>query len=637
MPKAFHQRQIDRPLANVQPRDDDLRGCAVNQIRADSDDRTDSDDGDLKRRHHGATAHAGQADEHPDQKTSGGKTSVNRHSETGTVSGRTVNSPRPAVTLVAALGTVVKPIVDPRRGDVEDDATSLKSRTLISLAGNMLVEIIGMKLILAWVLLLVLPSLLLGLAPIVAVAWANKLSVRIAAPLIGISSLVVLVAIVVIGWYGGRTLFRLAENSFWALNSIVIGPTYMVAREALRHLADLTLPRDATQAQHGRLRSAMALVAGVLVCGLALAVAVWAWRRSLWAANLSDLMAMRRMALAALANSLVLVAGYLAATAFVWGIADATLPQPRDLGTFLPRAARGRRWRVAHLSDLHIVGEHYGFRMETGRSGPQGNERVEEVLSQLEAAHARDPLDTIVVSGDMTDAGRSGEWAEFVDALDRHPRLSERMLVVPGNHDLNIADRGNTARIDLPTSPKLRLRQMRALSVASAIQGQRVRIVDRDKKLIGMTLDEVLQPRLDRMTHFADVGRPRLTRWWLEAWNQAFPMVVPPDTDTGLGFILLNSNADTHFSFSNALGMVSAEQVDGIEIAAAQYPRACWVIVVHHHLVEYPGALTPSQSASAQHSSTATGSCAACFRWPVVPSSCTDTATWTGLANAAIC
>ena len=158
----------------------------------------------------------------------------------------------------------------------------------------------------------------------------------------------------------------------------------------------------------------------------------------------------------------------------------------------------------------------------------------------------------------------------------------------PGNHDLNIADRGNTARIDLPSSPKLRLRQMRALSVASAIQGQRVRIVDRDKKMVGMTLDEVLQPRLDRMTHFSDVGRPRLTRWWLETWNQAFPMIVPPDTDTGLGFILLNSNADTHFSFSNALGMVSADQVDGIKIAAAQYPQACWVIVAHHHLIEYP-------------------------------------------------
>ena len=51
---------------------------------------------------------------------------------------------------------------------------------------------------------------------------------------------------------------------------------------------------------------------------------------------------------------------------------------------------------------------------------------------------------------------------------------------------------------------------------------------------------------------------------------------------------MLNSNADTHFSFTNALGMISAEQMRGIEIATAQYPRAIWVIALHHHVVEYP-------------------------------------------------
>ena len=37
-------------------------------------------------------------------------------------------------------------------------------------------------------------------------------------------------------------------------------------------------------------------------------------------------------------------------------------------------------------------------------------------------------------------------------------------------------------------------------------------------------------------------------------------MVLPPDTDDGLGALILNSNAETHFSFSNALGMISVEQ-----------------------------------------------------------------------------
>jgi hypothetical protein len=76
----------------------------------------------------------------------------------------------------------------------------------------------------------------------------------------------------------------------------------------------------------------------------------------------------------------------------------------------------------------------------------------------------------------------------------------------------------------------------------------------------------------------------------IQLWTRAFPLVLPPDRDDGLGIILLNSNAETHFSFINALGMISSEQARGIEIASAQYPHARWVIALHHHLVEYPRA-----------------------------------------------
>ena len=104
------------------------------------------------------------------------------------------------------------------------------------------------------------------------------------------------------------------------------------------------------------------------------------------------------------------------------------------------------------------------------------------------------------------------------------------------------------------------------------------------------SLSEALRPHYQEITRFADVGRPRLSRSLNELWARAFPMILPPDRNDGLGVILLNSNADTHFSFTNALGMVSAEQVRGIEIAAAQFPQAYWIIALHHHVVEYPKA-----------------------------------------------
>ena len=49
----------------------------------------------------------------------------------------------------------MKPIIDPRRGDLEDDASSTKRRALLSLAGSLLSEISLPKLAMAWILLLV--------------------------------------------------------------------------------------------------------------------------------------------------------------------------------------------------------------------------------------------------------------------------------------------------------------------------------------------------------------------------------------------------------------------------------------------------------------------------------------------------
>ncbi len=67
-----------------------------------------------------------------------------------------------------------------------------------------------------------------------------------------------------------------------------------------------------------------------------------------------------------------------------------------------------------------------------------------------------------------------------------------------------------------------------------------------------------------------------------------FPLVLPPETDDGLGIVVLNSNAETHFSFTNALGLVSADQVRALGIVLGQYPRACWIVTLHHHVIEYP-------------------------------------------------
>jgi hypothetical protein len=484
----------------------------------------------------------------------------------------------------------MKPLVDPRHGDIEDDASSTKSNSLLTMAGSLLGEISFGKLIVAWLILFVVPAVIVGVVPLVVSAWAGKLAGKITPAIFGVVPILLFAGVAALGWLFGRRLFRLAEGSFWSLNALVIEPVYTMCREVLRHLAERLLPETAAARSRERLRSWAAAVSGVLICAVALWVLMAVWPSSRWIGEVGDLAAPAKVAWTALANTVVVVSGYLAVAALAWGLADATMAPPRDLPKFAELTSGARAWRVAHLSDVHVVGERYGFRIESGRTGPQGDERFRRVLRLLADIHTSAPLDAVLISGDATDAGRSGEWAEFLNALAAHPAIAERVLILPGNHDINIVDRANPARLDLSIGPNSRLRKIRTMSAINAVQGARVRVVDRQKKRLGDTLSDALAPHAAELSRFADSGRPFYSTAASDRWNEVFPMVVPPERDDGLGIILLNSNADSHFSFTNALGVVSAEQVAAIDIVFAQYPHACWLIGLHHHPIEYPRA-----------------------------------------------
>ena len=482
------------------------------------------------------------------------------------------------------------PIVDPRQGDIEDDASSTKRRTLVSLAGSLLAEISLPKLIVAWTMLIVLPALLLGVAPLLASIWISKISSKAAAIFTGLWPPVVLILLIGVAWIGGKPLWRLVETNFWSLNALAVQPGYALSREALRHLAEKFLPTDVSKQRRNLVRAVSAAASGLLIAALSAWLVALAWPGARWTGSLFDLSSPSGLVHVALCNSVVIIAGYLGIAALAWALADITMAELRDLPGFAPRPAGGRTWRVAHLSDIHVVGERYGFRIESGRAGPRGNERLRQLLAELNEHHAHRPLDLVLITGDLTDAGRSSEWAEFMDALAPYPRLAELMVALPGNHDLNVVDRANPARLDLPTSPNRRLRQMRTLSALSNLHGTRLRIIDDATGKPGVTLAEALQPHRESIATFADLGSARLTWALADVWARSFPMVLPPDANDGLGVIVLDSNAQTHFSFTNALGLVSREQTRAIERVTANFPKACWIVALHHHVVEYPKA-----------------------------------------------
>ncbi len=481
-------------------------------------------------------------------------------------------------------------LFDPRRGDAEDDASSTKERSLLAIAGSLLAEISLPKLFFAWTVSILLPAALLGLAPLAATAWFAKVSTRFL-ELTGIGAAIVFLAVLGVGWIGWRPLFRIAEANFWALNALSVQPGYALCREAIRHLSERAFnPRD--PAGFARLRAIGCAGAGLLLCAVAALVAIVVWPATHWIGTASDLAAPQHLIAPTIANAIVIMSTYLAAASLVWGFADATMDQPLGLEAYDAAAPGARVWRVAHLSDVHVVGERYGFRIESGRGGARGNRRFEQVMARIEASHAVRPVDLILVTGDMTDAGRSAEWAEFLDILAAHPDLAARALILPGNHDLNIVDRANPARLDLPFSPAKGLRKMRALSAIAAIQGDVMRVMSSGAETLGPTLAEALAPHRQAIGAFADLGGLRRSAGLARLWDELFPLILPPREEDGLGVAILNSNADTNFSFTNALGMISAGQARRLAAALDLYPKGRWIVALHHHLIEYPMPVT---------------------------------------------
>ncbi len=478
-------------------------------------------------------------------------------------------------------------IIDPRRGDAEDDVSAPKARSMMLIAGSLLAEISLFKFLLAWVVAVMVPAILTGVLPLLASAWLASISYR-AFAITGMGSLLLLALLLSAAWLGIRPLLKMAETNFWSFNALLVQPGYAACREGLRHLGGRLLPASADVERRARWSAASAVGGGLIAACLGLVVSLWAWPHTRWVGAPADLIVPLQLVRPALANSLFAISAFLAVASLVWGLADGTMDQPRDLEAFDAPVAGARRWRIVHLSDIHLVGERYGFRIESGRAGPRGNGRFAAVLERLSEMDASEPLDAIMITGDMTDAGRSAEWAEFLGALERHPHLRSRIWLLPGNHDVNVIDRANPARFELPLSPGKRLRQMRTLAVTAAVQGDRVFVRPENPGAAPVTLNAALGPDTPAIARFADLGTIRASAGMGAIWMRSFPMFVPPPTPDGLGLILLNSNADTHFSFTNALGLLSATDALAIAKLMEEHPRAVWIIGLHHHLVEYP-------------------------------------------------
>jgi hypothetical protein len=227
--------------------------------------------------------------------------------------------------------------------------------------------------------------------------------------------------------------------------------------------------------------------------------------------------------------------------------------------------------------------------MEAGTAGPRGNRPIRSALRKLAAIHAASPLDRVFVTGDITDAGTRAEWAEFIDLLRGCPELRRRLSLVPGNHDVNIIDRANPGRLELPWSAGQSLRKLRVVVALDTLAGDRMHVIDRGSGAVGPLLRDYLRQdrRAELLRELASRGSMRGRREMTRVWEAIFPLVEPPAANDLYGVILLNSNAQSHFALTNAIGVVGPSQLKALRLIL-QNTRHPWLVVLHHQVVEYP-------------------------------------------------
>ena len=479
---------------------------------------------------------------------------------------------------------------DLRRGDADDNRTSPQGRGWRKLAFSAALEFNYLMAPIAFLALVIGPALLIGLAPFVLVAFGRR-NIEAAAAIAGhpVAAFVSLAVLVGVAAGIGRPLVVRAVDNFWHLHYTLVFPVFVVLRELICAAAERLPGQTMTAEQLFRRRRVGTVLATLLLAGVGLMLALGV--RFSTDPALVDAREVTALAGAALRNAAVVlgVSTVAASLYWLWREIRSSLPV-LDWVSGAEAAGFGTAVRVAHLSDLHAVGGRHGYRMESGTHGPRGNRKIRCALRKLASIHAAAPLDHIVVTGDITDAGTRDEWMEVADLLRHGPELPARVLFVPGNHDVNVVDRTNPGRLDLPWSVGQALRKLRVVLTLDAIQGDRVHVVDHASGAIGPLLEDYLRdgPRPGRLRALAAHGTWRGRREISRVWDEIFPLIVQPPTKGGCGVIMLDSNARRHFSLTNAIGVVGRAQLRALTSVLRASPERAWMILIHHHIVDYP-------------------------------------------------
>jgi 3',5'-cyclic AMP phosphodiesterase CpdA len=263
--------------------------------------------------------------------------------------------------------------------------------------------------------------------------------------------------------------------------------------------------------------------------------------------------------------------------------------------------------RVAHLSDLHVT-EGDKVRM-VERPIPGGNRPLARLLldpGELSQA------DLVVVTGDVTDRGTAASWRRFLDLVSQ-AHLNDRVVLVPGNHDLAYIDpwhgvfaRGGHWRRNDRFGIVQLANLVKFCEAFAATGGGRRGSVLRDGEPVRyldawLEVEQAVRPLLAALPRL-EVPRRRLGRGWrasrlalrayrarIDAARESllglFPVAVPVPDREAVMFVLNSCTPVCRHPSTNGLGWVGRQQYRRLDQLAAFYPQALKLVALHHHVV----------------------------------------------------
>lgn len=243
---------------------------------------------------------------------------------------------------------------------------------------------------------------------------------------------------------------------------------------------------------------------------------------------------------------------------------------------------------IAHLSDLHSGGL-------VKRPGAPAVQIDQTDLTRLMRDVRGSGVDAIVISGDVTDSGTDEGWEGFLSATHSEG-LAGRVVLAPGNHDLNAVYTGLVDTVFRFESLRLVATNLKALAylrAADRLMGDRARLICPFTGAMS-TLREVLG-RVAR--DFEQWEQKRLEPHCLrpaEVLERLFPMVVAVHSTgceaIGCQFVVWNSVKRNRWPVFNAVGRLGAEQLDRMKRLATQLEPGIPLIHIVHHQIGLPKA-----------------------------------------------